>query len=101
MCGIVGGFVYRGSGTPALAGRYVYGDLCATDIRAFSIDDGRARGDARVATVPETPVSFGEDAAVEEAVERPSDASRWLVPGQERRQVCVRTARCSTPFGGR
>ncbi len=42
-CSVTGGRVYRGSAYPALAGRYVYGDLCSGFVWALE------RGDAGVA----------------------------------------------------
>jgi hypothetical protein len=35
-CAIIGGYVARGPGMGATAGRYLYGDLCEGDIRSFS-----------------------------------------------------------------
>jgi Glucose / Sorbosone dehydrogenase len=35
-CAIIGGYVARGPGLGDLYGRYVYGDLCAGDIRSFN-----------------------------------------------------------------
>jgi glucose/arabinose dehydrogenase len=35
-CAVIGGYVARGPGYGDLYGRYVYGDLCAGDIRSFS-----------------------------------------------------------------
>jgi hypothetical protein len=35
-CAIIGGYVSRDPGVTDLYGRYVYGDLCAEDIRSFS-----------------------------------------------------------------
>jgi len=55
-CTVVGGYVYRGSLVPALAGRYVYGDYCS----------GRlwANGDRLDPAEPQLS-TFGEDAAGE------------------------------------
>jgi glucose/arabinose dehydrogenase len=61
-CSVTGGVVVRDPALPALAGRYVYGDYCAGQIRSFRIQGGSAtddRGhDLRVAELS----SFGEDA---------------------------------------
>lgn len=37
-CAIIGGYVYHGSGVPALAGQYVFGDYCSGRIRAVPTD---------------------------------------------------------------
>ena len=37
-CSITGGFVYRGSAIPELAGRYFYSDYCAGFVRSFYAD---------------------------------------------------------------
>jgi glucose/arabinose dehydrogenase len=34
-CAVIGGYVYRGSAIPGLAGRYLYGDLCTNRVRSF------------------------------------------------------------------
>lgn len=39
-CSVTGGYVYRGDDDPALAGRYVYGDLCSGFIWALERGDG-------------------------------------------------------------
>lgn len=62
VCGMVGGFIYRGDRVPQLRGRFVYGDLCSTEVRSFAIsEDGDALDDRVVGELPETIVSFGED----------------------------------------
>ena len=63
-CAIIGGYVYRGSQAPEIAGRYLYADLCTAQLRSlelahpFSTDRAEgalgALGNAR---------SFGEDAS--------------------------------------
>jgi len=35
-CAVIGGYLARGPGVGDLLGRYVYGDLCASDVRSFS-----------------------------------------------------------------
>ncbi|MGH2923378.1 MAG: PQQ-dependent sugar dehydrogenase [Solirubrobacterales bacterium] len=44
-CSITGGYVVRDPDLPALAGRYVYGDFCAGQLRSFVPSPSGARGD--------------------------------------------------------
>jgi hypothetical protein len=64
-CSVTGGFVYRGSASPTLVGRYFFGDFCGGWIRSFVIDDGEATNVFDHTTdfglVPQLS-SFGEDA---------------------------------------
>ncbi len=65
---VTGGYVYRGSAIPGLAGTYFYGDFGAGWIRSFTMSGGVA-ADQRdwtsvVGTVPAL-ASFGEDSAGE------------------------------------
>ena len=39
-CAIIGGYVYRGSLAPTLAGRYLYADLCSGFIKSFVWSNG-------------------------------------------------------------
>lgn len=64
-CGMVGGFVYRGTRLPGQEGRFLYGDLCSTEVRSFRLEGGKAVDDRVVADVGETMVSFGQDHAGE------------------------------------
>ncbi len=41
-CAIVGGYVYRGSAVPALAGRYLYSDNCTSFVKSFRYAVGLA-----------------------------------------------------------
>jgi glucose/arabinose dehydrogenase len=59
-CSVTGGYVYRGTGMPALAGTYVYGDFCSGEV--FALRDGRQR----VLLATRLAISsFGEDEAGE------------------------------------
>ena len=61
-CSITGGFVYRGSAIPALAGRYFYSDFCGGWLRSLVVRDGAAaeRVDWNIGNVGNI-VSFGRD----------------------------------------
>jgi glucose/arabinose dehydrogenase len=63
-CSVTGGYVVRDRGLPALAGRYVYGDLCKGQLRSARLAPGSASGDAAIPGVArvEQLSSFGEDA---------------------------------------
>ncbi len=60
-CSITGGFVYRGSATPAAQGAYIYGDFCSGRIWALHVgDDGSWRQTQLLESQLEIS-SFGED----------------------------------------
>jgi glucose/arabinose dehydrogenase len=65
-CSITGGFVYRGTRLPELAGHYFYSDYCAGWLRSFKYENS-AVVDHRTWDVPNVgPIlSFGEDATGE------------------------------------
>lgn len=67
-CSITGGYVYRGSRSPALVGRYFFADYCGTWLRSFVVVGGAAVGlqdhTATTGALAGTS-SFGEDAAGE------------------------------------
>jgi glucose/arabinose dehydrogenase len=64
QCAIIGGFVYRGTKFPALAGQYFYADLCAAWVRSFTYSGGAITSQTSwtLDTSVSSPVSFGEDA---------------------------------------
>ncbi|EYS84919.1 glucose dehydrogenase [Cupriavidus sp. SK-4] len=63
-CAIVGGYVYRGSASPVLHGRYFYSDLCTGKLLSFMYRDGvvAEQVDWNV-TIPGSVFSFGVDDA--------------------------------------
>ena len=86
-CAIIGGYVYRGTQIPELAGRYLYADLCTGELRSIKLAVPSA-GDDRPESAPGAltgPQSFGEDAncnlyvtngnAVDKLVGPPSSAT--------------------------
>jgi glucose/arabinose dehydrogenase len=62
-CSVTGGYVVRDPSLPSLAGRYLYGDYCAGELRSFIPAPGGARGDRPVGLNVSSLSSFGEDAA--------------------------------------
>jgi glucose/arabinose dehydrogenase len=81
-CSVTGGYVYRGTKVPALAGRYLFGDYCSGTIWAIS----------RIAGVPATKgvvlstsmhiTSFGEDGSNElYVVDRAGAIYKFETPG--------------------
>lgn len=66
QCSVTGGFVYRGSAMPELAGAYFYSDYCAGWIRSFTyingaLSDQRDWGLGNVGAI----TSYGEDSSGE------------------------------------
>jgi glucose/arabinose dehydrogenase len=61
---VIGGYVYRGSAIPGLAGWYVFGDFFNSELRALRVAGGTVRERELGATV-ENLSAFGEDAAGE------------------------------------
>ncbi|HET6399209.1 MAG TPA: PQQ-dependent sugar dehydrogenase, partial [Candidatus Thermoplasmatota archaeon] len=62
-CSVTGGFVYRGSAIPGLAGQYVFGDYCSGEV--WALDAARPREAHLLLRVDDRLASFGEDAAGE------------------------------------
>lgn len=62
-CSVTGGYVYRGSALPELAGQYLYSDYCSGWLKSFSYGNGTAStvtdwGIINVGNI----LSFGQDA---------------------------------------
>lgn len=47
VCSVTGGYVYRGSRLPEIAGHYFYSDFCTGFLRSFRLDGGRATDERR------------------------------------------------------
>lgn len=62
-CSITGGYVYRGTALPELAGQYLYSDYCSGWLKSFSYSNGAASAvtDWGIANVGNI-LSFGQDA---------------------------------------
>jgi glucose/arabinose dehydrogenase len=62
-CAITGGYIVRDRSLRGLYGRYVYGDLCRSDLHSIVLTTRGARSDQRLGLRVQQLVSFGEDAA--------------------------------------
>lgn len=65
-CSITGGYVYRGTAIPELAGRYFYSDYCGGYLKSF-LSGGSSVSEHTTWTIPDIGqvLSFGRDAAGE------------------------------------
>ena len=79
-CSVTGGFVYRGTKIPELAGHYFYGDYCTGWIRSFRYANGQAEDKTQwnLPTVSGLS-SFGEDSAGELYVTSLNDGTVYRI----------------------
>ncbi len=61
---VIGGYVYRGTATPSLRGRYLYADFVTGQVWALAVDGTRVTANDQIAQAS-GPTSFGEDNAGE------------------------------------
>ena len=61
-CAVIGGYVVRDPGLPALGGRYLYGDFCLGQLRSFvpNVALQEARGDAPLGVAAPQLNTFGQ-----------------------------------------
>jgi glucose/arabinose dehydrogenase len=62
-CSVNGGYVVRDRELPSLAGRYVYSDFCAGQLRSFKLSGTKASDDKPLGLEVSSPTSFGTDNA--------------------------------------
>jgi len=81
-CAVTGGYVYRGTKIPALAGIYFYGDYCSGWVRSFRYAGGAAteNRDWPLLAVSGGLSSFGEDARGELYITSLSGSLYRIVP---------------------
>lgn len=60
-CAVTGGYVYRGSRVPGLAGAYLFGDFCNGQIRALRLTAGKVSEQRSLGLEVSNLASFGED----------------------------------------
>ncbi len=86
----MGGYVYRGTQIPALAGRYLYADLCAGELRSIKLGIPFAGGD-RAESAPgalSSPQSFGEDASCNLYVTNGNLVDKLVGPPSSAKPAC-------------
>jgi hypothetical protein len=64
-CSVTGGYVYRGTAFPSLAGIYIFGDYCSGTIWSLHRDAGGAWDQRKLLDSRLSISSFGEDEAGE------------------------------------
>jgi glucose/arabinose dehydrogenase len=95
---VIAGYVYRGSLAPELSGRFLYTDLCHTEIRSFVPGAGDDRSEG--VSLTGSPWSFGEDGACNLYVSAGSSVFRIVGSGGTGASTCP-TAPCPcTPISG-
>jgi glucose/arabinose dehydrogenase len=100
-CAILGGYVYRGSLAPEIAGRYLYADLCVGELRSIQLDVPSASGD-RPESAPGalgSPRSFGEDSACNVYVTNTTTVFRIVGSGGAGASTCASSPAACCPAG--
>ena len=64
-CSVTGGYVYRGAGSPALAGRYLFGDYCSGRVWAVSAGGAATQRPVLLQDTSLAISAFGQDEAGE------------------------------------
>jgi glucose/arabinose dehydrogenase len=93
---IIGGFVYRGTQIPELAGRYVYADLSTAELRSIQLGIPLAAGD-RAESAPGalgSPRSFGEDSSCGLYVTNSTSVLKIIGSGSGAAPACPAPKRC-------
>ena len=99
-CSVTGGYVYRGSSYPSLAGYYFYGDFCTG--RFFSlIEDAQARWTAtELLDTPYSISTFGEDEQGELYLADYGNGIIYSIQYQENQEPARDTAGVYRPSNG-
>src|SRR4051794_15426918 len=101
-CAIIGGYVYRGSAAPEIAGRYLYADHCTSELRSLQL--GNPFGTDRAESEPDaigSANSFGEDSSCNLYVMNGDTVFRIVGSGGAAASVCSNSpaAKCQCPKG--
>jgi glucose/arabinose dehydrogenase len=90
---IIGGYVYRGTQIPELAGRYLYADLSVGELRSIQLGLPLAIGD-RAESAPgalDAPNSFGEDSSCNLYVTSGNVVDKIVGSGSSAAPACAAT----------
>jgi glucose/arabinose dehydrogenase len=79
-CAVTGGYVYRGTAIPGLAGAYLYADLCDQQVRVLSQRDGAVVAERWLGVQSPQIVSIQPDADGEPLVVSMVDGIQRIVP---------------------
>jgi glucose/arabinose dehydrogenase len=83
-CSVTGGYVYRGSGIPALQGWYLYGDYCSPSVAAIRTCEGALQDHERIDDLSfggSNLVSFGQNGHGDLFIVFLDGSLRRIVPG--------------------
>lgn len=101
-CAIIGGYVYRGSQAPEIAGRYLYADLCTAQLRSFDLAHpfSTDRAESAVGALGNAR-SFGEDASCGLYVMNTSTVFRIVGSASSATPACQKAPpkKCNCPVG--
>jgi glucose/arabinose dehydrogenase len=93
-CAIIGGYVYRGTRAPEIAGRYLYADLCTAELRSLELAKPFATDRSESAPgALSSARSFGEDSACNLYVMNISTVFRIVGSGGTGASVCATSAK--------
>jgi glucose/arabinose dehydrogenase len=82
-CAVIGGYVYRGTASPALYGKYLFADICSGSLWGLERDEQGAWSRELLADTDLTITSFSQDAAGEVYVTTfENGAVRRIVAGE-------------------
>jgi glucose/arabinose dehydrogenase len=73
VCSVIGGFVYRGTAIPGLAGTYLYGDFCRPTVLGLRAEGG---------TITEGPTPVGLDVAQLTSFGQDNTGELWVLSRQ-------------------
>lgn len=96
-CSVAGGYVYRGSRSPALRGLYLFGDFCTGTVWGIAPDGSEGRAVAVVGETGASISSFGEDEDGELYLTDLASGTVFMITGRAQSPAPRRTSGRVTP----